>query len=116
MSAEVSDVNGAITVTLRDDTQGWIYTESKSDNGDALSSAEWTAEAPSTGSKVLPLADFGNVEFTGASATGGGRSDSITAFPYDPLTTVTATGQVKAAPTTVVETDGTSFFVAWYHS
>lgn len=116
MSAEVFDLNGTITATLTDDTQGWTSTATKSDKGDALSSAEWIVEAPSTGKKVLPLADFGTVTFTGANATNGSRSGSITAFPYHPLTMLTASGQVKAAPTTVVGTDGSSFTVDWFHS
>jgi hypothetical protein len=47
------------------------------------SSAEWIAEAPSTcadgttGCQPLPLADFGNVTFTNASATAGGHTGTI---------------------------------------
>ncbi len=46
------------------------------------SSAEWIAEAPSTtsqsaGDQVLPLADFGKVTFTCASATADGHTGSI---------------------------------------
>jgi hypothetical protein len=79
-----------------------------------LSSAEWIAEAPSSG-KVLPLANFGTVTFTGASATGSGRSGSIGAFTYDPITMATNTGQTKAAPTGLTA-GGSSFSVTWSHS
>jgi hypothetical protein len=46
------------------------------------SSAEWIAEAPSSMSpggnyETLPLADFGKVTFTGASATSDGHTGSI---------------------------------------
>ena len=46
------------------------------------SSAEWIAEAPSqcdstSSCTPLPLADFGTVQFTGASATANGHTGSI---------------------------------------
>ena len=46
------------------------------------SSAEWIAEAPSAESQdssyqVLPLADFGKVTFTNASATSDGHTGTI---------------------------------------
>jgi hypothetical protein len=46
------------------------------------SSAEWIAEAPSAESRggslqTLPLADFGTVTFTGASATSDGHTGPI---------------------------------------
>jgi hypothetical protein len=51
----------------------------------SVSSAEWIAEAPSRclsssshDCHILSLADFGSVTFTGASASVGGRTGSIT--------------------------------------
>jgi hypothetical protein len=45
------------------------------------SSAEWIAEAPSAstrfGTQVLPLADFGKVTFSSATATADGHTGSI---------------------------------------
>ena len=114
MSAEVSVSGGTVTITLSDTTKHWTEHASQPSGGYALSSAEWIAEAPSSG-KVLPLADFGTVTFTGASATGGGRSGSIGAFTYDPITMATNTGQTKAAPTGLTA-GGSSFSVTWSHS
>ncbi len=55
---------------LQDITQGWKHTVSKSLSGAASSSAEVIAEAPSPSTGVLPLADFGTVNFSNATANG----------------------------------------------
>jgi hypothetical protein len=114
MSGEVSVSGGNVTITLHDATQGWTEHASQGGNGYALSSAEWIAEAPSSG-QVLPLANFGTVTFTGASATGGGTTGSISQFTYDPITMATSSGQVKAAPSGLTA-GGSSFSVTWHHS
>jgi peptidase A4-like protein len=114
MSAEVSVSGGNVTITLTDGTKHWSHQASQPSSGYALSSAEWIAEAPSSG-KVLPLANFGTVTFSGASAIGGGRSGSISQFTYDPITMATNTGQTKAAPTGL-SANGSSFSVTWAHS
>jgi Peptidase A4 family len=62
----VSDGNGIFTLKLTDATQGWTQSSQQSDQDAALGSAEIIAEAPSDGQQVLPLADFGTVNFTNA--------------------------------------------------
>jgi hypothetical protein len=117
MSAEVSVAGGAVTVTIKDLTKpGWTFTTSQKDKNYALSSAEWIAEAPS-GPRVLPLADFGTVTFTGASATGNGVTGPINApgFTVDPITMATTSGQTKAAPSSLTH-NGDGFSVTWSHS
>jgi hypothetical protein len=114
MSAEVAVSGSTVTITLHDATRGWTEHASQASNGYALSSAEWIAEAPSSG-KVLPLANFGTVTFTGASATGGGTAGSISHFAYDPITMATSTGQTKAVPSGL-SAGGGSFSVTWSHS
>jgi hypothetical protein len=114
INAEVAVSGGTVSVTLQDATQGWTQHATQSRSGYALSSAEWVAEAPSSG-KVLPLANFGTVDFGNASATGGGKTGSISAFTYDPMTMVTSGGQTKAAPSGLGG-HGDSFSVTWYHS
>ena len=65
MSASVvADGNGTFTLTLRDATQGWTQATQQAEPDAQLGSAEVIAEAPSDGT-VLPLADFGTVNFTG---------------------------------------------------
>jgi hypothetical protein len=114
ISAEVSVSGGTVTITLQDATKGWTEHASHANSGYALSSAEWIAEAPSSG-KVLPLANFGTVTFSGASATGGGKTGSIGSFTSDPLTMVTSSGQTKAAPSSL-SGGGSGFSVTWFHS
>jgi len=66
MSASVvSDGNGTFTLTLADGTAGWTQTTQQAEPDAQLGSAEVIAEAPSNGT-VLPLADFGTVNFTSA--------------------------------------------------
>jgi Peptidase A4 family len=114
INAEVSVSGSTVTITLQDATKGWTQHATQSSAGYALSSAEWIAEAPSSG-KVLPLANFGTVNFTNASATGGGKAGSISDFTYDPLTMVTTSGVTKAAPSGL-SNRGSAFSVTWFHS
>jgi hypothetical protein len=114
INAEVSVSGANVTIKLQDVTQGWTQTQTQANSGYALSSAEWIAEAPSSG-QVLPLADFGTVDFSGASATGGGKTGSISAFDHDELTMVTSSGQTKAQPSGLTS-GGSAFSVTWYHS
>jgi hypothetical protein len=113
MTAEVKDGGGVITLSISDGNK-WTQTVTQSDHGYKLSSAEWIAEAPSGGG-VLPLANFGTVNFSNASATGVGKTGSISAFSFDPMTMVTNSGQTKAAPS-ALSSAGTAFSVTWAHS
>ncbi len=93
MSAKVSVSGSAVTISLTDQSTGRSVTKQLQMSGPDTSSAEWIAEAPaaelSDGSdQVLPLANFGKMTFTDASATAGGHSGSIsdsawTAAPVD---------------------------------
>ena len=58
------------TLVLQDTTQGWTQTETKSKNGLSRSSAECIIEAPSGSGGVLPLANFGTVNFSSCLANG----------------------------------------------
>jgi len=97
MSASVaSDGGGLFTITLSDATQGWSQTTQQTAANAQLGSAEVIAEAPSSGGgSVLPLADFGTVNFTAATADGApiGNSASL-----GELTMASAAGTVLAAP------------------
>jgi hypothetical protein len=114
MSAEVSVVGGTVTTSIADHSQNWAVSASQKNKNYALSSAEWIAEAPS-GPQVLPLANFGTVTFTGASATGNGVAGPISAFTADQIVMATSSGQTKAVPGPLT-TAGDSFTVTWNHS
>jgi len=58
------------TLVLKDSTQGWTQTITANEPGLDRSSAEVITEAPSSNTGVLPLADFGTVSYTGATANG----------------------------------------------
>jgi hypothetical protein len=61
---------GHYTLVLADSTRRWRHAIQATLTGASNSSAEVIAEAPSSALGVLPLADFGTVHFTGASANG----------------------------------------------
>ena len=64
MSASVvANGGGAFTLTLSDQTQGWTQTTDQTSATAQLGSAEIIAEAPSDATNVLPLSNFGTVNF-----------------------------------------------------
>jgi Peptidase A4 family len=82
ISARVSVSGQTVTVSLSDQTTGQSATKTVQTSTADTSSAEWIAEAPSTygqggNYQTLPLANFGQVAFTGASATSNGHTGSI---------------------------------------
>ncbi len=56
------------TLVLKDSTQGWTQTITANQAGLDRSSAEVITEAPSSNTGVLPLADFGTINYAGATA------------------------------------------------
>ncbi|MCL4368425.1 MAG: G1 family endopeptidase, partial [Actinobacteria bacterium] len=114
ISAEVAyQGNNFYRLTIADSTPGHSFTYSTRQKVNAQRmSAEWVVEAPSSFGGVLPLANFGTATITNAQATLGGITGSISAWPYDPMTMVTASGVVKAVPS-ALSGDGSSFSVAW---
>jgi len=122
MSASVVYSGGQFTITIKDVTTGKSYTKSSTVSGAARSSAEWIAEAPSTFSGVLPLADFGTVLF-GEDSTGIGgtnyATDSSTSGPIGSFSnieeiTMESLRRAKEAVPSALSSDGTSFSVTWF--
>jgi|SRR5580658_2796759 hypothetical protein len=64
--------SGNFVISLTDTTEQWSHTVTQAVAGALRSSAEVIAEAPSSGSGVLPLTDFGTVNFTGTIVNGRG--------------------------------------------
>ncbi len=94
-------------LVLKDSTQGWTKTTSKTQSGLARSSAEIIAEAPSDSSGPLPLSDFGKVSFTGSSVNGS----SLGSFSSDSIDMVDSSGTTQASTSSL--SGGTSFSVTW---
>jgi hypothetical protein len=71
MAASVTYNGGSsFTLKLSDTTQGWSQTVNRSLAGAARASAEVIAEAPSALTGVLPLTNFGTVNFSGSTVDG----------------------------------------------
>jgi hypothetical protein len=114
----------SFTVTLTNVTTGGTFSISSRVSRAQRSSAEWIAEAPSSGG-ILPLADFGTVAFGldnttdpgTCDATIGGTTGPIGSFGTNvqEITMVTNSGAQKALPSGLA-TDGTSFTDAWVSS
>jgi hypothetical protein len=100
------------TLYLANGKANWTYTKTIAAGHPRRLSAEWIAEAPSAGGQVLPLADFGSVTFTGATATDdSGNTGPIngTDWTDDAITLVSSTA--TATPGQLLS-GGTSFSVS----
>lgn len=100
---------GRFQLTLTDATQGWSQTVTKKRRSARRVSAEVIAEAPASRKTVLPLADFGTIEFSGASVDGSTLTSST---PGIERVTMSSGGTVKASPSSV---SGGAFSIAWKH-
>ena len=101
---------GSFTLTLKDTTAGWSHTVHKTLSSAKRSSAEVIAEAPSSSSGVLPLADFGTVHFSSASVNGSSLGST---HPVK-ITMVNGSGRAKDSVSAL--SGGTAFSAKWLHS
>jgi hypothetical protein len=109
MSASVTtDGDGNFTLTLTDQTQGWNQVTNQSSQVAQLGSAEVVAEAPSGQNGVLPLTNFGTVNFTDAEANGAPIDTGSTTAA---LTMVSGNGTLEATPSAL--SAGENFSVTW---
>ncbi|HET7247359.1 MAG TPA: G1 family glutamic endopeptidase [Streptosporangiaceae bacterium] len=102
--------SGKFTLVLKDTTQGWSHTVHKTLTSAKRSSAEVIAEAPSSSTGVLPLADFGTVKFSNSMVNGstlGGAS---------PTKIIMVNGSGRAKDSVSALSNGTNFSAKWLHS
>lgn len=110
------------TVSIKDVTTGQWFSTSTKVSGAQRSSAEWITEAPSGGG-ILPLADFGTVDYgqdytlvaNTSDATVSGTTGPIGAFSSQvvQITMVSTNGTtIKAAPSGL-SGGGSSFSDTW---
>ena len=131
VSGNVTVAGTNVTVSLSDHTTGAAATKVLQMSDPDVSSAEWISEAPSScdgsGScQPVPLAGFGTVNFSNASATANGHTGTIsdanwTAQPVQLSAGGSATGYAAAAPVSdqsspdaapsALSADGSSFSV-----
>jgi hypothetical protein len=114
--AVVSRSGSRYTLAVTDSTHSAnSFTTTQTCTSCANSSAEWIAEAPSSGSGgISPLADFGKWTLTGSSVAAASITGTISTFPYTEITMVDSSGAVEAQPSAL--TDGTSFTDTWERS
>jgi Peptidase A4 family len=105
-----TDGRGNFTLTLSNTTRGWTESVTKKLRGAALASAEVIAEAPSSSSGVLPLANFGTASFSGSQVNGSTLTSSTPGI--DPIT-MQSGSTVKAQPSSI---SNGAFSVTWRHS
>ncbi|MCQ4081411.1 G1 family endopeptidase [Streptomyces sp. RB6PN25] len=112
MTATVTDNgNGTFTMTLKDSTRGWTKsTTHAGSSGYQDSSAEVIAEAPEVNGSIASLANFGTVNFSGATA--GGASLGSTS-PTEIVMVNSSGSTVRAQPGSI---SGGSFSDTWKHS
>jgi hypothetical protein len=130
LSARVAVSGDTVTIALSDQTRHTTFSKQLHMSDPTVSSAEWIAEAPSRclssssqDCHILSLADFGSVTFTGASASAGGRTGSITSGLGQPTAlTLAANAGFGRLYATAAQADaspgalsghGSSFTVTW---
>ena len=123
MSAAVVYNGTNFTLTILDTTTGQSFRKTGNISGASRTSAEWIAEAPSSGG-ILPLANFGTVVF-GKDSTGVAKTNvavnptttgPIGAFPtFFQITMVDGANNPKAVPS-VLSPDLSSFSDMWVAS
>lgn len=116
LTAEVHyNGNGTYTLSMSS-SRGWNFSTTQSGSFNN-SSAEWIAEAPSscrTTCSVLPLANFGTMNFSNSTANGatiGSYGSSV----WVEITMTTSGGTVKAQPSGL-NGSGNGFSDTWHHS
>jgi hypothetical protein len=98
----------SFVLTIADTTKHWTFTTTQKSGKAARSSAEVIAEAPSSSGGVLPLTNFGAVNFTNSSANGL----ALSTFSPDKIDMVS--GTTTKATTGAIS--GGSFSVTWKHA
>jgi hypothetical protein len=125
MSAAVTYSGTEFTITITNESTGKSYSKSSRVSSAKRTSAEWIAEAPccTRSGGILPLSDFGVVDFgddyTGVSGTND-ATDSSTSGPITSFGSAVneaimingSTGADEAVPSGL-SSDGTSFTVTW---
>jgi len=99
-------------IDFSNNTTGQTYQQTQQYTS-SHSSAEWVEEAPSggRGGGVLPLSNFGTIDFSGGSAVKDGQSSNIAALSAKAITMIGDNEQALAVPSPL-SGDGASFTVA----
>jgi Peptidase A4 family len=109
----------SFTLEIKDATAGWTFSTTQTGSGFARSSAEVIAEAPSSCSVLfcseVPLADFGQINFSGSSVIdNAGTKGSLASFDANEIT-MSDNGTTEATPSSL-SSAGSAFSVTWNNS
>jgi Peptidase A4 family len=96
-------------ISFKDNTSGQPYTTTAL-YFSSHSSAEWIEEAPSNGRRILTLANFGTVDFSGGSTIENGNKDTLAQSNAQSVIMVNNGGQALAIPSSLAS-DGASFSI-----
>ena len=110
-SASVTSLGGGrFSLSISDTTEGWSHTLTKTLSSAKRSSAEVIVEAPCcTGSGgILPLANFGTVNFTNSQANGSAIGNS------SPTEIIMQSGSTQKDSVSALS-GGTNFSATWLH-
>lgn len=124
MSASVNYTgSNQFALAITDVTTGGSFSTTQTASGVARSSAEWIQEAPSSIFGVLPLANFGTVNFSGANATVAGTTgpadNSWSGTTLYQINMVNRIGALKATTSALSDSGSpatSSFSVTWVSS
>lgn len=100
--------DGVWDISFKNNTTGQRTSFTRAYNS-SLSSAEWIEEAPSSIRRVMPLADFGTITFTNATAIENNQAVNLAQADAQPMH-MGVYGQVLAMAS-VLGNDGASFSV-----
>ncbi len=107
--------SGYFALTITDTTTTQTFSIDESASGAQRSSAEWIVEAPSSSQGLLPLANFGSVTFTNASATINGVTGPIDNSGWQYKAINMGTSSVTEDSTSgLTDSGGTSSFTVTY--
>jgi hypothetical protein len=102
--------SGHYTLVLKNATRGWSHTVHKTLNSAKNSSAEVIAEAPSSSSGVLPLTNFGTIQFGNALVNGAAIGST------NPTKIIMVNSNGRAKDSVSALSGGKAFSVTWLHS
>jgi peptidase A4-like protein len=109
MTATVtSSTVGNFSLVLSDATRGWTATTTATNSSLARASAEVIAEAPSSSTGVLPLANFGTVTFTNSTV------NNVPLASASPINIQMGSNPVKVLCSGI--SSGGAFSCTWYHA
>ncbi len=102
--------NNQWLIAFKNNTTGETYQTSVQYQS-SLSSAEWIEEAPSARRQLLPLDNFGTVQFTNGTAIKDGKTVTIAQAGAQPITMIDYRGDALATPSSL-NSAGTGFSIS----